>query len=399
MVAKMTSIPQFDLFGEEVAPPCVPADEGVARLKVQKSGQGKLSAAQLRFNKLLARVDNLARQIQDVERLASQVRAPHLERMTALDRLMGQTQADMVRFLHDRLQRKGLTAAQKKSAHAIVQTLLEVVNQGEDDPQWAALRAVYHGPETQEKTAQAVREGKQQVIDALEDALGHSFDQEAFDEIDSPHALLEEAMRQLEARVAAEQERRSARKPTAKQRKVREQTQDAKAAMRSIYRQLASALHPDRETDPVERERKSALMGQANAAYERGDLTTLLRLQLQAEQVDAASISRMADDRLAALSLLLKQQVAVLEGEVFDAEMRLSGELGVTVSATMQLPLLSRLLQQMQQEVADVANTMQQDLERVRDDAQLKLWLREQAAITRQVERDQAMRMQFGGFY
>ncbi|MFX4717623.1 molecular chaperone DnaJ, partial [Acinetobacter baumannii] len=88
----------------------------------------------------------------------------------------------------------------------------------------------------------------------------------------------------------------------------------------SIYRQLASALHPDREPDPVERERKSALMSQANAAYERGDLTALLQLQLQAAQVDEAHIAQMADDKLAALSLLLKDQVKTLEGELGDAE-------------------------------------------------------------------------------
>ena len=37
-----------------------------------------------------------------------------------------------------------------------------------------------------------------------------------------------------------------------------------------------------------------------------GDLTALLQLQLQAEQVDEAHIAQMADDKLAALSLLLR---------------------------------------------------------------------------------------------
>lgn len=160
--------------------------------------------------------------------------------------------------------------------------------------------------------------------------------------------------------------------------------------MRSIYRQLASALHPDREPDPVERERKSALMSQANAAYERGDLTALLQLQLQAEQVDEAHIAQMADDKLAALSLLLKDQVKTLEGELGDAEMRLSVELGIPVGARMKEALLTRLLQEEQEELAHVVSQMQDDLVRVRDDAQLKLWLREQAALAREQEREEA---------
>ena len=167
--------------------------------------------------------------------------------------------------------------------------------------------------------------------------------------------------------------------------------------MRSIYRQLASALHPDREPDPVERERKSALMSQANAAYERGDLTALLQLQLQAEQVDEAHIAQMADDKLAALSLLLKDQVKTLEGELGDAEMRLSVELGIPVGARMKEALLTRLLQEEQEELAHVVSQMQDDLVRVRDDAQLKLWLREQAALAREQEREEAFLARLGG--
>ena len=51
--------------------------------------------------------------------------------------------------------------------------------------------------------------------------------------------------------------------------RAQEQAQDAKAALRSIYRQLASALHPDRRPDPVGLEPGGALMSQANAAYGR----------------------------------------------------------------------------------------------------------------------------------
>lgn len=186
----------------------------------------------------------------------------------------------------------------------------------------------------------------------------------------------------------------------ARQRKVDQQMQDAKAAMRSIYRQLASALHPDREPDAAERERKTVLMGQANAAYERGDLTTLLRLQLQANRMDEDSISRLADEKLAELTLLLKEQVASLEQELAIAEQRLGDELGVAVSARMNEPLLQLRLKLLQNDLADTLLVMQHDLERVRDEAELKRWLREQAALARKQERDDAsLLMQFGGFY
>ena len=42
---------------------------------------------------------------------------------------------------------------------------------------------------------------------------------------------------------------------------------DAKSAIRTVFRQLASALHPDREPDEQERLRKTGLMSEVNAAY------------------------------------------------------------------------------------------------------------------------------------
>jgi hypothetical protein len=309
----------------------------------------------------------------------------------------------MVLFLHERLQRKGLSAAQKKSLCSLVQSLLMVVEQAMDEAQWAQLHAQYFPPEVQAQQAQARQDAKQQVLDAMEGFLGRPLDLDSVDQMDSPQDLLEAVMRQVQADREADQlrqsERKAGRPPTAKQRKAEQHALDAKAALRAIYRQLASALHPDRETDPVERERKSALMSQANAANERGDLFTLLRLQLQAEQVDEARIASLADEKLAALSLLLKEQVEVLEFEVAEAEMRLSDELGVPVSASMKESVLTMHLQRLQREMARTAKSMQQDLQRVRDDAELKLWLREQAALARQQEREEAMLMRFGGFY
>ena len=392
---------QTDIFGSVQPPaPAVPAASvGVAHLKVVPSVKGKLSPAQQRFNKLLARVDNLGRQLQDLERLAGQVRGPHLARVAELDRQAVDAQRQMLFFLHDRLQRKGLTPAQQKTARAIVENLLHPLAELEDDAV-IQLRTVYGMAE--DPAAQGSELCKQ-MLDMAEDALGRSLDREALQGMDSPEEMMEALMQQVRAQEEAEQERLAARRakrpPTAGQRKAQEQAQDAKAALRSIYRQLASALHPDRETDPAERDRKSALMVQANTAYERGDLTTLLRLQLQAEQVDAAHIARMAEEQIAALSLLLKQQVATLEGQLAEAEMGLSSELGVMVSAAMKEAAVTRLLLREQQAQARWVQQLCTDLECVRDDAQLKRWLREQAALGRQQAQEEAFRMHLDGFF
>lgn len=388
---------QADLFGG--VQPSVPSQPEAAQLKVLPTGREKLSPAQQRFNKLLARVENLGRQLQDMRHLADKVRGPHLDRMAELARQMDAGRRAMLVFLHQRLQRKGLTAPQRQTALEILQSLLPPPDH-ETDAELAELQAIYAPPPDERGDGDAMDVVREQMLDMVQGVLGEQLDREALESIDSPQELMEALLQQVHAHQEAEEERLAARRakrpPTDRQRKAQEQAEDAKAALRSIYRQLASALHPDREPDPVERERKTALMGQANAAYERGDLMALLRLQLQAEQVDAAQIARMADDKLAALSLLLKDQVATLEGELNDAQMHLSAELGVPVHGRMTEVAMLRLLQEEQNAQADIVAKMQEDLERVRDDAQFKRWLREQVALSRQQEREDALLASLG---
>ena len=73
----------------------------------------------------------------------------------------------------------------------------------------------------------------------------------------------------------AAQAKRERKKPGAALRQTEQH--DADTLLRRLFRQLASALHPDRETDPQARLRKTALMSEANAAYEKRDLVTCCR--------------------------------------------------------------------------------------------------------------------------
>ena len=87
----------------------------------------------------------------------------------------------------------------------------------------------------------------------MEGMLGEDIgdDGASFDTLED---LMRASMAKMQAKASAEEEahahRQSKRKKTAAQLKAEAQAQDANGALRTIYRQLASALHPDRETDP-----------------------------------------------------------------------------------------------------------------------------------------------------
>jgi uncharacterized protein (DUF2164 family) len=86
--------------------------------------------------------------------------------------------------------------------------------------------------------------------------------------------------------------------------------------VREVYRKLASALHPDRETEVAERNRKTQLMQRVNQAYERNDLLALLGLQIEIEQIDAEHLAQVSDARLGHYNRVLKEQLAQLRAEI-----------------------------------------------------------------------------------
>lgn len=86
--------------------------------------------------------------------------------------------------------------------------------------------------------------------------------------------------------------------------------------MREVYRKLASAPHPDRETDAAERQRKTVQMQRVNQAYQSGDLLALLNLQLEIEQIDAAHLASLSSQRLAHYNQVLREQLAELKAEI-----------------------------------------------------------------------------------
>lgn len=60
-------------------------------------------------------------------------------------------------------------------------------------------------------------------------------------------------------------------------------------SLRSLYRQVAKAVHPDLAGDPAERARREKLMAQTNLAYEHGD-EAALRAILQNWQLSPESV-------------------------------------------------------------------------------------------------------------
>ncbi|SDH49274.1 MULTISPECIES: J domain-containing protein [unclassified Duganella] len=152
--------------------------------------------------------------------------------------------------------------------------------------------------------------------------------------------------------------------------------EEIKLSVREIYRKLASALHPDRETDTEQRLRKTALMQRVNVAYQKNDLLALLELQLEIEQIDQAHIDALSDQRIAQFNAVLSAQVKELKSEIF--------AIGHDVAYEWELPLYrqpkpGKALGHAQDEVQQLRQLVaraEADLASFHDIKYVKAWLK-----------------------
>ncbi len=86
--------------------------------------------------------------------------------------------------------------------------------------------------------------------------------------------------------------------------------------VREVFRKLVSELHPDREPDPAAHARKTELMQRVNQAYKAGDLLSLLELQVGNEQIDAAALAGLAEERMRRYIQVLNEQSRRLRAEL-----------------------------------------------------------------------------------
>jgi hypothetical protein len=180
------------------------------------------------------------------------------------------------------------------------------------------------------------------------------------------------------ASAAARREQRSTKRRAEQDSKRRRQAaQEVSQSLRDVYRRVASALHPDREPDSQQRQRKTALMQQANQAYADGNLLALLGLQLEAEQVDAAHAAAADQRRLQHYISVLQEQLAELQSETRHLEARFRAAAGLAPGVGLQPRKADRIVSSEVQRLRGEVLLLRRQTKSLLDVEATKRWLRE----------------------
>lgn len=165
------------------------------------------------------------------------------------------------------------------------------------------------------------------------DALLNSTDDFKMPEDGGPHTLGKSmGEKQKSPREAAREGRQAAEEKRLQQ------------SVRDIFRKLTSSLHPDREQDPVERQRKTALMQRVNAAYTKNDLLGLLELQFEIDQIDPAGLASLPEERIKQYNKLLTRQVEEVRRDINELEYWLIYEMRLPVRGRIKPAMLEKSL-------------------------------------------------------
>jgi hypothetical protein len=233
-----------------------------------------------------------------------------------------------------------LSRARRAKLQATVESLIEELLAAADpdapDPDLLAMQA-RHCEVSGDERQQFEVEFAEAMIGSIfgEDMLaGHS----ARNLDDLLQHVDQKAGEQAEAEARERDARAEARRakpgrPTKAEQAAERREQAAKeagASVREIYRKLASGLHPDREPDPAERERKTLLMQRANQAYERDDLLELLGLQIEIEQIDADHLADAPETRIRHYNQVLREQLTALQQKLHEVAVPLQLDFGLS---------------------------------------------------------------------
>ena len=357
------------------------SDHKVVHIKTV-TAQAPLSAAQKKFNTLIKKIDAQKKMLGEWQEAFVQCSQDAVQKLEPLRKTLHEHQADLVLLFDQQFTSYKFTASQQdKLTHLITNTCKELITLNQRDD----LKSLFnkYSADDFDSLDQASDDMTLEMMKAMfEQQFGVSLDDAEFD-IKDPQGTakrLAEKLKHQQEQAEQETDKRPQPKKSdqqrAKEAKEAEEAANVSKSIQAVYRQLVGALHPDREPDPAERERKTELMQHVTVAYGNKDLLKLLELQLAIEQIDQSQLNNINADRLKHYNTILSDQLRELEEEVFLRESEVRLMLNASPFAPLSPKRMVGLLKQDMRTVQGMIARVQRDLRAFRDVKRLKVWLK-----------------------
>ena len=296
---------------------------GTKHLIISENKEKPLTPEQKKFNTLVKKIATLQREIKSkIEQLDESLEY-YAGNIHPLEKSLTALRKRFVLLIYPWFKKPEISAKDKKMLRFLLNNNLDSILTHEEMPS-DELKEIFEDLE-----GKSLNEAKQETIDemlqdlqAMADSMGFvinvgEIDASADDE--DIEQKINEIHLKMRAEAEKQDEKKQKRKKTAKQtekaEKQKQKEEISKKTISSIYKQLAKVLHPDLEQDPAIKKLKEVKMQKLTAAYEQGDLHTLLKLEIEWISKEGDDIERLSNEKLTIYNKLLSEQIAELEME------------------------------------------------------------------------------------
>ena len=286
-------------------------------LKIIGNKEKKLSKNQLAFNKLTKQIENANKKIELDKLKLETLLQEYSKSIPTLEQEYAKSQIAAAKNLANS---KSVFKFTENQQISIKRAIL-----------WLCDQAFFFFLPDEETIAfydswseQTYQEEINEQTDRMKQMFSDFFDMDLSDIDDTPEGFasfkqkIEEEFqkRQQEPKEYASSQQKNRKQLEKEAIKQHQETQKLKS-IRSIYISLAKVLHPDTETDPVEKYRKEEILKKVISAYEDKDLSTLLKIEMEWVATEKNHLETLTDDKLAIYIASLKEQLKEIKNEQF----------------------------------------------------------------------------------
>ncbi len=340
----------------------------------RRTAEVRSTPDQERFKYLIAQIEKVRQVRTEWDATVLAFRQADSQRVQPLRSTLRATTRDTVLVIDRLLDDKGWSRADRSGLVEILVGTAQMLLEAE--PNDAELKALFdkHSAISFDAAKQAELA---ELKERAQEYMGVDLDD---DNIRSEEDLVERVYEHMRDREANEDRdtRSGQRRKSAAQQRVEDSAQAARRFLREVYRKLASAVHPDRESDAERRAEKNELMQKINRAYATNDLLTLLEAQLRLEQIDPEHVTKLSGERLKHYNRLLSEQLERAKAELRKLEEAFRDDHGLAYGKKLSPQTFHLLVQQRAREVRAHVARQKQFLEVLANKAALKRWLKEQ---------------------
>lgn len=337
-----------------------------------------LSPEQKKFNCLIAQINKQKTLLAQWQDSFNQVRQTTLETLPPLRKRVCEQQIALANLLDQKFTNHKFTNKQQEKLSYLIVELCDEILAVTDDAAIKNLYNKYCGGDYDAEVQEEQQISEDMLKYALEEQFGIKLNDDEFD-INNPHSIAEHLFNKFQQHQEQAEAKRSKRKKSTKQlaKEAQQAAEDANVSksIQAVFRQLTSVLHPDREPDLAERQRKTDLMQQVTVAYSNRDLLKLLELQLAVEKIVRNQVHNIATERLKHYNKILSDQLKEIRDEVLFKENEIRLLLNISPLKILHPAHLILMLKEDIHTLEQTIVAIQRDLALFQDYKQLKAWL------------------------